>query len=46
MQIYSFFQQPAEPRMYVQKGYLDVNIEPEFIWLDCVREDVVNRAET
>lgn len=46
MQIYSFFQQPAEPRIYVQKGYLDVNIEPEFIWLDCVREDVVNRAET
>ena len=45
MQIYSFFQQPADKHIYVQKGGLDASAEPEFIWIDCTREDVVNRAE-
>jgi Mg2+ and Co2+ transporter CorA len=45
MQIYSFFQQPADKHIYVQKGRLDASAEPEFIWIDCTREDVVNRAE-
>lgn len=45
MQIYSFFQPSAEASVCVQKGRLDEALEPEFIWVDCTREDVVNRAE-
>ncbi len=44
MQIYYFYQHPSSLQTYVQKQ-AQVGIEPEFIWIDCKREDVVNRAE-
>ena len=45
MQIYSFFQPSADAAVSVQKGRLSEGLEPEFIWVDCTREDVVNRSE-
>lgn len=44
MQIYYFYLHPAEQYTYVSKERL-IEKEPEFIWVDCTREDVVNRAE-
>ncbi len=45
MQIYSFFHPQAESRVIVQRGLCSAPAEAEFIWIDCTREDVVNRAE-
>lgn len=45
MQIYSFFQLPEDALIHVQKGRLTAPAEAEFIWVDCTREDVVNRAD-
>ena len=44
MQIYYFYQHPSSLNSYVQKQ-AQADIEAEFIWIDCMREDVVNRAE-
>lgn len=44
MQIYYFYQNPSSLETYV-KNQVQAGIEPEFIWIDCKREDVVNRAE-
>lgn len=46
MQIYKFFQQPNSSQLFVQKQQHMLNtIEPEFIWVDCLREDIVNTSE-
>ena len=48
MQRYYFFQHPTAPHSYVQNQVQcgqQPDLEPEFIWVDCTREDVVNRAE-
>ena len=47
MQSYYFFQHPTASHIYVQnQAQLDQEQEePEFIWIDCTREDVVNRPE-
>ena len=43
MQIYHFFQHPSQPYICVQQEAQQA--EAEFIWVDCTREDVVNRSE-
>ena len=43
MQIYHFFQHPSQPYICVQQDAQEA--EAEFIWVDCTREDVVNRSE-
>ena len=43
MQIYHFFQHPSQPYICVQQEAQPA--EAEFIWVDCTREDVVNRSE-
>ena len=45
MQIYYFYLHANEQYTYITKEPI-VEKEPEFIWVDCTREDVVNRAET
>jgi Mg2+ and Co2+ transporter CorA len=48
MQRYYFFQHPTAPHSYVQNQAQceqQPDLEPEFIWVDCTREDVVNHAE-
>jgi Mg2+ and Co2+ transporter CorA len=44
MQVYYFYQHPIEQHIFVQK---DQNAQAElvFVWIDCTREDVVNRAD-
>ncbi|NNH00497.1 magnesium transporter CorA family protein [Acinetobacter sp. ANC 5414] len=44
MQVYYFYQHPTEHHIFVQKE-LNAEAEPEFIWIDCTRGDVVTRAE-
>jgi Mg2+ and Co2+ transporter CorA len=44
MQVYYFYLHPAEHHIFVQKQLI-AETEPEFIWIDCTREDVVNRAD-
>ena len=44
MQTYYYFQHPTQSASYIQKQP-DPDASPEFIWIDCCREDVVNRAE-
>ena len=44
MQHYYFYQHPTAQHMYVQTQPQD-HLEPEFIWIDYLREDVINRAE-
>ena len=44
MQVYYFYQHPTEHHIFVQKQ-LNTEAEPEFIWIDCTRADVVTRAE-
>ncbi len=44
MQRFNFFQHPEEPFTCVQKEPV-LNAELQFVWIDCHREDVVNRAE-
>lgn len=44
MQHYYFYQHPNAQHIYVQ-DQPQQGVEPEFMWLDCTREDVVNRAE-
>ena len=44
MQVYYFYQHPTEHHIFVQKQ-LNTEAEIEFIWIDCTRADVVNRAE-
>jgi Mg2+ and Co2+ transporter CorA len=44
MQIYYFYLHPTEHHVFVQKEK-NSELEPEFVWLECTREDVVNRAE-
>ena len=43
MQIYHFFQHPSQPDICVQQDAREAGAE--FIWVDCTREDVVNRSE-
>lgn len=45
MQVYYFYQHPTEHHIFVQKEPI-AQAEPEFIWIDYTRADVVNRAET
>ncbi|WP_168377969.1 MULTISPECIES: magnesium transporter CorA family protein [Acinetobacter] len=48
MQTYYFFQHPTAAHIYVQDQVQcehHPELEPEFIWIDCTREDVVNRPE-
>ncbi len=42
MQIYHFFQHPSQPDICVQQDAREAGAE--FIWVDCTREDVVNRS--
>ena len=46
MQIYKFFQQPNSSQFFVQKqtDIFETAIS-EFIWVDCVREDIVSDSE-
>lgn len=44
MQIYYFYLHPVEQYTYITKERLKEK-EPEFIWIDCTRLDVVNRSE-
>lgn len=44
MQSFYFYHHPTAQHIYVQKQKLQ-DIEPEFIWLDCTREDVVCQPE-
>lgn len=44
MQSYYFYQHPTAQHVYVQKQPIEGQ-EAEFIWVECTREDVVNRAE-
>ncbi|CAB1219130.1 magnesium transporter CorA family protein [Acinetobacter bouvetii] len=44
MQVYYFYQHPTEQHIFVQKAP-SAEAELEFVWIDCTREDVVNRAE-
>ncbi|RZG49091.1 magnesium transporter CorA family protein [Acinetobacter wuhouensis] len=44
MQSFYFFQHPEAPFTCVQKEPV-FNAEQQFVWIDCTREDVVNRAE-
>lgn len=44
MQSYYFYQHPTAQHTYVQKQPI-AEQEAEFIWVECSREDVVNRAE-
>ena len=44
MQSYYFYQHPTDAYLYVQQQPLQ-EIEPEFIWVDSTRDDVVNHAE-
>ncbi len=44
MQSYYFYQHPTAQHTYVQKRPI-AEQEAEFIWVECSRDDVVNRAE-
>lgn len=44
MQSYYFYQHPTVQHTYVQKQPI-AEQEAEFIWVECSRDDVVNRAE-
>lgn len=44
MQSFYFFQHTDEPYTCIQKEPV-FNAEQQFVWVDCTREDVVNRAE-
>ena len=44
MQSYYFYQHPIAQHTYVQKQSI-AEQEAEFIWVECSRDDVVNRAE-
>lgn len=44
MQSYNFYQHPTAQHTYVQKQPI-AEQEAEFIWVECSRDDVVNRAE-
>lgn len=44
MQEYYFYHHSTSQHIYVH-DHLNPELEPAFIWLDCTREDVVNRAE-
>lgn len=44
MQSYYFYQHPTAQHTYVQKQPI-AEQEAEFIWVECSREDVLNRAE-
>lgn len=44
MQTYYFYLNHSEQHTYISKVPI-ANEEPEFIWVDCTRENVVNRAE-
>ncbi len=44
MQVYYFYQHPIEQHIFVQKNQ-NAQAEPVFVWIDCTREDVVNRAD-
>lgn len=44
MQSYYFYQHPTAQHTYVQKQLI-AEQEAEFIWVECSREDVINRAE-
>jgi hypothetical protein len=44
MQVYYFYQHPTEHHIFVQKE-LHAEAELEFLWVDCTRDDVVNRAD-
>ena len=44
MQIYYFYLHPELDTIYIKKEPEEL-LNPEFIWVDCSREDVVNRSE-
>ena len=44
MQSFYFFQHPEEPLTCVQKQPV-LNAEQQFVWIDCLREDVVERVD-
>ena len=48
MRIYKYFQQENSSLFYVQKqieSQNDKNIIPEFMWVDCIREEIINDPE-
>lgn len=44
MQTYYFYQHPEQQTIYVRKNR-EESLEPEYIWIDCLREDVVGKAD-
>ena len=44
MQIYYFYVHAASQQMYIQLQPI-VNVEPEFTWVDCYRDDVIHGLE-
>ena len=44
MQVYYFYRHSTEHSISVQKQ-LDTEAEPAYLWIDCTRDEVVNRAE-
>ena len=44
MQVYYFYQHPTEHHIFVQ-NQLNTEAELEFVWIDCTRADVINRAD-
>ena len=44
MQTFYFFKHPEQPYICVQQTPIQ-DAEQQFVWIDCTREDVVNRAD-
>ena len=44
MQIYYFYAHTASQQMYIQLQPI-ADVEPEFTWVDCYRDDVIHRLE-
>ena len=44
MQTYYFYLHPEQQTIYVRKNREEA-LEPEYIWIDCLREDVVGKAD-
>lgn len=44
MQVYYFYLHPEQQTIYVRKNREEA-LEPEYIWIDCLREDVVGKAD-
>ena len=49
MEVYKYFQQANSSLFYVQKQTEHLNeeaIDPEFIWVDCIREEMIHEPES